>query len=84
MFGVGDGRADWRGGGTDETKSSFPIQIGPQGFRVLTNGCLVTAASQRTGMTLRKSEHAAEGAVFSAHRSAVSVVNKVRIEWGKG
>lgn len=72
------------GGGTDETKSSFPIQIGPQGFRVLTNGCLVTAASQRTGMTLRKSEHAAEGAVFSAHRSAVSVVNKVRIEWGKG
>lgn len=73
------------GGGadTDKTQSSLPIQIGPQGFRVLlTNGCLVTAASQRTGMTQKTTE---EEAVFNANtnQSSASLINKVITEWEK-
>lgn len=72
-------------GHSDKPKSSLLIQIGPQGFRVLTNGCPVTAASHRTGITLKTKHTEEDEAVFSANTKQfnVCVINKVRIEWTK-
>jgi len=74
----------WEWGGTlTKTKSSLPIQIGPQGFRVLSNGCLVTAASQRTGMTLKELNTLERRLFSNTNQSYGSGINKVRIEGGK-